>query len=315
MTFQALAATHNSALFMAGIVVLLLTATLIHTVLQKIHPQKNFDDLRLRTRSWWIMIAVLFAALLGGRTIAIVFFALLSYLALKEFMSIIPTRQVDRRAVFWAYLAIPFQYYWVADAWYAMFIVFIPVFMFLVIPTRLVLTGETQGFIKATATIHLGLMIAVFSISHLAYLIALRESTNPAGGNIGLVLYVLFLTQFNDVAQYVWGKTLGRHKISPRVSPNKTWEGFLGGVATTTTLGVVFAGFLTPMTALEGAMAGLLIGVGGFFGDLAMSAIKRDLRIKDTSALIPGHGGILDRIDSLVFSAPLFFHFIGYLYY
>lgn len=148
VTFETLTATHNSAVFMAGIVVLLLTATLIHTVLQKIHPQKNFDDLRLRTRSWWIMIAVLFAALLGGRTTAIVFFALLSYLALKEFMSIIPTRQVNRRAVFWAYLAIPFQYYWVADAWYAMFIVFIPVFMFLVIPTRLVLTGETQGFIK-----------------------------------------------------------------------------------------------------------------------------------------------------------------------
>jgi phosphatidate cytidylyltransferase len=300
---------------MGAVIATLLLATGVYRILAALRRERDYSELWLRIRSWWFMIGALFAAFLLGRSGTIVFVAILSYLALKEFFSLVPTRQVDRRAIFWAYLTIPAQYYWVGIAWYGMFIIFIPVYAFLFIPARLILTGETAGFIRAAGTLHWGVMLAVFALSHLAYLMALPEQQNPAGGGVGLMLYLLFLTQFNDVAQYVWGKTLGRHKIAPHVSPKKTWEGFLGGILTTTALGAALAAWLTPLSLQEGLYAGGLIAVAGFFGDLTLSAVKRDLQVKDTGDLIPGHGGILDRLDSLTFAAPLFFHYLYYLHY
>ena len=300
---------------MGIVIALLVIATLVYLILKTSRHERDYTELWLRIRSWWLMIGALFVAFALERTGTIVFVALLSYLALKEFFSIVPTRQVDRRAIFWGYLTIPFQYYWVDMGWYGMFIIFIPVYAFLFIPMRLLLTGETRGFIRAAGTLHWGVMLAVFSLSHLAYLLALPEHVNPAGGGVGLVLYLLFLTQFNDVAQYVWGKTLGRRKVAPNISPNKTWGGLIGGVLTTVALGAALATWLTPLSSLQGLLAGALIGVAGFFGDLTMSAVKRDLQIKDTSNLIPGHGGILDRLDSLTFTAPLFFHYLYYTHY
>jgi phosphatidate cytidylyltransferase len=158
-------------------------------------------------------------------------------------------------------------------------------------------------------------MTLVFGISHIAYLLVLPEASNPNAGGPGLVLFLVFLTQFNDVAQYLWGKTLGRHKIIPKVSPNKTWEGFLGAVATTTLLSLLLSGWLTPMSWRVAIAAGLLISIAGFVGDVTISALKRDIGLKDSGSMLPGHGGILDRIDSLTYTAPLFFHFIYYLYY
>jgi phosphatidate cytidylyltransferase len=130
-----------------------------------------------------------------------------------------------------------------------------------------------------------------------------------------MLLFLLVMTQFNDVAQYVWGKSFGKHKIVPKVSPNKTWQGFIGGTLTVTLSSYFLAPYLTPLTANQGLVAGLIIALSGFIGDLVVSSVKRDLRIKDTSQFIPGHGGILDRIDSLMFTAPLFFHYLYYLYY
>lgn len=225
-----------------------------------------------------------------------------------------PTRMADRRVIFWAYLSIPLQYYWISIGWYGMFIIFIPVYMFLYLPMMAVLVGETKGFIRSAGIIHWALMLTVFCVSHMAYLLAL-PSLNPMAGSIGMVLFLITLTQFNDVCQYVWGKSFGKHKIVPKVSPNKTWQGFLGGVATTVIASYFLAPYLTPLNAIQGIGAGLIIAISGFIGDLVMSSVKRDLRIKDTSQLIPGHGGILDRMDSLMFTTPLFFHFIYYLYY
>ncbi len=297
--------------FMLFILSLLVVATAIQVILGLKKPNL---ELRQRITSWWWIIGLLFLVFSIGTNTAIIFFGFISFLALKEFLSIVHIRQSDRSAIFWAYLAIPLQYYWVTIGWYGLFIIFIPVYLFLFLPLRMVLKGDTDGFIKSAGILQWAVMLNVFAISHIAFLLILPEK-NAMAGNIGLVLFLLFMTQFNDVSQYVWGKTLGRHKILPKVSPNKTWEGFIGGLITITLAAGFIAPYLTPMTMQQGFVAGLLISASGFIGDVVISSVKRDLQIKDCGNLLPGHGGILDRIDSLIYTSPLFFHYIYYLYY
>ncbi len=304
----------NSFYAMAAVLGLLITATIIRLGLAWKNPHQDYTELRQRIQSWWWMVMLLFVVLAASKNIAIVFFGFLSFLTLKEFLSIVGVRHADRRVIFWAYLAIPIQYYWVSMGWYGMFIIFIPVYVFLFLPMRMVLIGETKGFIRSAGLIHWAVMLTVFSISHIAYLLTLPVK-NPDAGAVGLVLFLLFMTQFNDVCQYVWGKMLGKHKIIPKVSPNKTWEGFLGGVSTITLCAGFAAPYLTPLSFNQGIIAGLIIGTSGFIGDVVISSVKRDLQIKDTGNFIPGHGGILDRVDSLLYTAPLFFHFVYYVAY
>lgn len=300
---------------LGGVFVILVAATLLVWLLGRLKPGLSLEEVKLRVRSWWVMVAVFTLAMVLSRNVSLVFFAFLSFLALKEYLSLIPTRRADRSVLFWAYAAIPCQYFLVGYEWYGMFIIFIPVYIFLLLPLRMVLIGEPQGFLRAAGTLHWGMMTMVFSLSHLAYLLVLPAEGNPQGGGGALVLYLVFLTQFNDVMQFVWGKTFGRHPVVPKVSPNKTWEGLLGAVATTVTLAVLLAPWLTPLNRLQAAAAGLIFSLGGFIGDVVISALKRDLGIKDSGTLLPGHGGILDRVDSLTYTAPLFFHFLYYLHY
>lgn len=305
----------NVAIALGGLFVILVLASAIVYVLKRHHPEKSFTELGNRVRSWWVMVAVFSLAMGLSRNLSLVFFAFISFLALKEYLSLIPTRRADRRVLFWAYLIIPAQYVWAGIEWYGMFIIFIPVYAFLFLPMRMVLIGETNEFLRAAGTLHWGLMTTVFSISHLAFLLVLPEANNPVGGGAGLVLFLVFLTEFNDVAQYVWGRLYGRSKIIPKVSPNKTWAGFVGGVGTTVVLATLLAPWLTPLSREHALIAGLLIGLSGFVGDVVVSAVKRDIGVKDSGNLLPGHGGILDRIDSLTYTAPLFFHFVRYLYF
>jgi phosphatidate cytidylyltransferase len=299
---------------LVGIVSLLVIASLTVFALGRLKPARDWTELRQRIRTWWIMGSVFAAALLLAREASLVFFAFVSFLALKEYISLIPTRRADRRLLLLAYLCVPLQYLWIWMRWYGMFIIFVPVYGFLFLPMRMVLIGETSGFLRAAGTLHWGLMTTVFCLSHVAFLLVVPQAMNPHGGGAGLVLYLVFLTQLNDVAQYLSGKTLGRRKALPTVSPGKTVEGLLGGVLTTLALAVLLAPYLTPLNRLQSVAAGLIIGLGGFIGDVVVSAVKRDLGIKDSGTLLPGHGGILDRIDSLTYTAPLFFHFIWYLY-
>lgn len=314
MTLNILHIPIHSLYAMLGVIGLLSIGSGVTLALSLKNPTRDYSELRLRIRSWWIMVAVLFLVLTLSQTAAIVFFGLLSFLALKEFLSIVPTRQADRRVIFWCYLAIPLQYYWVSMGWYGMFIIFIPVYVFLFLPLRMILSGENQGFIHSAGVLHWAVMLTVFAISHIAYLLTLPV-LNAAAGNIGLVLFLLLMTEFNDVCQYIWGKLLGKHKIIPKVSPNKTWEGFLGGFITSTAAAGYIAPFLTPLAFEQGLIAGALIALAGFVGDVVISAVKRDLHLKDSGSLIPGHGGILDRLDSLIYTAPLFFHFLYYVAY
>lgn len=299
--------TREVWLVLGGILGILIVASAASWYLHRKGPAGKYVELRQRVQSWWIMVGVFGVAIAIDRRLSIAFFALVSFLALKEYLSLIPTRRADRRVLFWAYLSIPVQYFWIFRGWYGMFIVFIPVWVLLLLSARMVLIGETKDFLRAVGTLQWGLMLMVFGISHQAYLLVL--------GGAGLVLYLVVLTQLNDVAQYIWGKLFGRHKITPAVSPKKTVEGLIGGILTTTVLAVLLAPLLTPLDRWDSVAAGFMISTGGFLGDITISALKRDLGVKDSGQLIPGHGGILDRIDSLTYTAPLFFHFLRFYYY
>lgn len=309
----------NPTLMMGAIIfTLLLIAQITVQALTISKPHQDWRELKLRIRSWWIMVGFFFFSLIIHPNASLFLFGFLSFMALKEYFSLIHTRLSDHRALLWSYLAIPIQYYWIYIEWRAMVMIFIPVYMFLLIPFRLILAGETQGIINAMARIQWGLIAFVYCISHVASLLTLPANDVVTGGGRSLVLYLVFLTEINDVAQYLWGKTLGgkifKEKIAPKVSPNKTWEGFLGGLFSTMTLAPCLS-FLTGFPLPYAIASGFIIGVGGFIGDLVMSAVKRDSGVKDSSQLIPGHGGMLDRIDSLAYTAPLFYHFTNYFFF
>ena len=283
-------------------------------LLRRAQPSRDFSELAARVKAWWIMAAVFFGAIAASARVSLVFFAFLSFWALKEYVTLLKTRPADHRALVWAFLAVPIQYFWVGLGWYGMFVVFIPVYMFLILPIRLVLAKQTAGFVASASQIQWGLMAFVFGLSHLGMLLALPAVGKPPANGRTLLLFLVVVTELSDVFQYVWGKTFGRHKILPSVSPNKTWEGFLGGIITTALISLLLR-FLTPFAVLETIGIALLITVAGFFGGAVMSAVKRDFGVKDFGELIPGHGGMLDRVDSLCYAAPVFFHCVRYFYY
>ncbi len=299
-----------------GLIVLavLVFSSVVAGLLRFLRPQSDFSELIARIKAWWIMAAVFFGAIAVSNRISLLFFGFLSFWALKEYITLLKTRPADHRALVWAFLAVPIQYIWVGMNWYGMFIIFIPVYMFLFLPIRLVLARETTGFVASASQIQWGLMAFVFGLSHLAMLLTLPAASNSSANGRTLLLFLVFVVEMSDVLQFVWGKTLGRHKILPTVSPNKTWEGFLGGIITTS-LASLLIRFLTPFTPWETIGVALLLTVAGFLGGAVMSAVKRDFGVKDFGGLIPGHGGMLDRVDSLCYAAPVFFHYLHYFHY
>lgn len=297
---------------LGGIFAVLMLATCVTYVLKKYRPQRNWLELQQRVHSWWVIICLFALAMLSPKWLALVFFGFISFLALKEYLTLAPTRRSDSMPLLWMYAAIPLQYLWVDMAWYGMFIIFIPVYVFLFLPARMVIAGDTKGFLHSASVMHWGMMTTVFALSHVAYLMTLPGADASAGAL--LVIFLVALTELNDIAQYLWGKSLGRIKVTPNVSPNKTLAGLLGGLFTTTLLAVIFGPLMTQMDHLHSLAAGLILAMSGFCGDVVMSAIKRDFGVKDSGKLLPGHGGILDRLDSLIYTAPLFFHFYYYFY-
>ena len=297
-----------------GIVIVLVVSTVITAVLKRRNPNKTLHEVDMRIRSWWVMFIIFTIAIVVHSTISLIFLALLCFLALKEYFSLIPFNRAHRLVMLWAYLAIPIQFLFIYFEQYGMFIIFIPVYMFLLIPIQAIFVGDTKNFLQSIASVQWGMMLMVFGLSHLAYLLVLPGKESSIVG-AGLVLFLVVLTQANDVAQFLWGKLLGKKKIVPKVSPNKTWAGFIGGIVTTTILAVILAPLLTPFSLPASIVSGLYIALMGFIGDVNISALKRDLAIKDTSSIIPGHGGILDRVDSLTYTAPLFLHFTRFFYF
>jgi len=270
-------------------------------------------NLNARIRAWWVMCVLFIAALAFGLTGAVILFALVSLLALREFITLTPTRRSDHEALFWCFFAIlPLQYYLVSIQWYGLFAILIPVYAFLFLPTRIALASDTTSFLERTSKIQWGIMICIYCVSHAPALLMLKIP-GYAGQNAKLLLFLAVVVQLSDVLQYVFGKLFGKHPIVPKLSPNKTVEGFFGGILSASLVGVLLWP-ITPFSPVAAGAIALVITLLGFMGGLCMSAIKRDRGIKDFGSLIEGHGGVLDRIDSLCFAAPIFFHIVRYFY-
>jgi phosphatidate cytidylyltransferase len=300
-----------------GVLAVLVVGTVVGAILTRtVKGEANravVENLNARTRSWWAMSAVFAATLIVGKAGSLLLFAFLSFLALREYITLMPTRRGDHRALVWSFFVVtPLQYVLIGVDWYGLAAILIPVFVFVLIPTRIAMAGDTTNFLERAAKIQFGLMICVYCLSYAPALLMLHIP-GYGGGAAKLLLFLVIVVQSSDVLQYVFGKLFGRRKIAPAVSPNKTWEGFFGGIAVATLLGTALW-WATPFTPLQAAGLSLVLTLMGFAGGLVMSAIKRDAGVKDFGTSIAGHGGILDRIDSICFAAPVFFHLVRYFF-
>ena len=274
-------------------------------------PHAVIDNLNARINAWWVMILIIFAAAALGFYGVIGLFFVISFMALREFLSLLYIRRGDHLALAACfYVILPLQYFLVAIDWFSMFTIFIPVYGFLFLPILSALLGDTAHFLDRSTKVQWALMISVFCISHIPAILTLYIE-GFEDKKLLLMIFLILVVQSSDVLQYVWGKLFGKHKIAPKLSPSKTVEGFVGGVVSASVLGGLLY-WLTPFNPVQAVLMSLLICLMGFLGGLVMSAMKRSMGVKDWGNMISGHGGMLDRMDSLCFAAPIFFHVVRY---
>jgi phosphatidate cytidylyltransferase len=308
-------ATQQSVALFVGVAAVLIAASVLGFVLERRYaaeaPNPTIANLNGRIKAWWWMVALIGLSFLAGKAGVIVLFALASLAALREFITLTPTRRGDHMALAVAFFVVlPLQYCLVWIDWYGLYSVFIPVYVFLLLPIVAALRQDTEDFMGRVAEVQWALMICVYCLSYVPALLGLRIS-GYEGRNLLLIAFLVLVVQSSDVLQYVWGKLIGRHPIAPLLSPSKTVEGFVGGVASATLLGAALW-WITPFSPWQAGVVALIINLMGFCGGLVMSAIKRDRGVKDWGWMIEGHGGVLDRLDSVVFAAPIFFHLTRY---
>lgn len=302
-----------------GVLGLLLVATGVGALLRRqissgLNPAL-VQDFNSRIRSWWIMCSVLATSFLLGEAATVTLFFFISFWALREFITLTPTRPGDHRALFWVFFIFtPAQYVLIGidnDRYnlYGLYSIMIPVYAFLFIPARSAFAGDHKRFLERAAKIQSGLMICVYCLSFAPALLSLelRNSSGVSSASARLLFFFILVDQMGDVLQYTWGKLVGRTVIAPGINQSRTWEGYFGGVASTTLLGTAMW-WATPFAPWQAAAMSLLISVMGFAGGMTMSAIKRDRGVEDYGTLVRGHSGVLDRIDSICFAAPVFFH-------
>jgi phosphatidate cytidylyltransferase len=304
---------------LAGVVVgLLIVATAIGQVLRRqgqlgLNPAA-VEAFNSRLQAWWI-ICCLLAVAFWSEELTIALFGFVSFWSLREFITLTPTRMGDHRALFWVFFFFtPLQYVllWL-DGWdgydtYGLYSILIPVFALLFIPLRIAIAGDPKRFLERVAKIQCGLLICVYCLSFAPALLYLHWTDTVYSERARLLFFFILLSLMSEALQFVWGRLYGRHVVAPEINATRTWEGLLGGTASTALVGMSLW-WATPYTQLwHVALVAMLTAVMSFGGAMTMSAIKRDRGVRDYGTLVQGHGGLLDRIDSICFAAPVFYH-------
>ncbi len=280
---------------------------------------------RQRVNAWWLMSAILAFSLAVHPIAIVVLFFFTSFWALREFITMAPTRRGDHRALFWALIVFtPLQYTLIGierivPGWdfYGLYSIVIPVYASIFVPARIAMAGDSKRFLERSAQITSGLLICVYALSHAPALLNLQLHTSSGekwtGSTAGLLCFFVLLTQLSEILQWTWGQVVGKRVIAAEISTSRTWEGFLGGTLSLGLVGAVLW-WVTPFTIWEAACMSMVIGAMGMFGGMTMSAIKRDRGVNDYGSLVLGHAGVLDRIDTLCFAAPVFYHLTRFFY-
>ena len=312
-------ALHDTAwlVLVAGVFAVLLVSSaagwILHRRVRDAAGRATVDNINARIRAWWVMAAVFVAATGMGVGGSVLLFSAISFLALREFVTLAPTKPADHRALVWSFFVVtPLQYALIGVGWYGLFSVLIPVYAAIFLAIRLVLEGDTERFLERAAAIQWGLVICVYFVSYGPALLTLRIPRYDHR-DASLLVFLVLVVEMSDVLQFVWGKTLGRTPLATSVSPHKTWEGLIGGVVCASALGTALW-WATPFSPAVAAAMAFAVTVAGATGGLIMSAIKRDRGVKDWGQMIRGHGGMLDRLDSVIFAAPVYFHLTRYWY-
>lgn len=270
-------------------------------------PKELRREILVRTGAWAVIVLVVVGPILLGAFWAILIFFVLAVAGYIEYARM--TGLFRESAVSWAVLiGIACAFFAVLDHWYGFFAALAPLGVLLIAAVAL-LRDHPNGYVQRVALGVLGYLLFAICLGHLAYF------SNSAYFRPILIL-VLASTAMNDIFAYTCGKLFGKRKLCLNTSPNKTVAGAVGA-AILTTIGIGLLGqplleFAPELGTLHLLAGGLMISICGQLGDLMLSAIKRDIGVKDTGVIIPGHGGLLDRLDSLLLTAPACFHFIGF---
>ena len=281
---------------------------------------------------WWMMAVIFAFSFVLHRIGVIVLFGLVSFWALREFITMTPTRRGDHRTLFWVFFIFtPLQYILIALGsnppgvlggnrgidYYDYYSIMIPVYASLFIPARAAFAGDYKRFLERSAKIQSGLLICVYSLSYAPAILDLKlvqtDGTLWDGSTVSVLIFLVLIAQLASVFERAWGKLAGRHVIAEKINASRTWEGFLGSMVTT---GIVAAAlsWATPFHWWEAGMLGAVVTVMACAGTMTMSAIKRDRGVTDTGTLVQGHAGVLDQIDNICFAAPVFYHFTRFFW-
>jgi len=295
---------------------ILIALTVLGEILRARQPAHEnnpmLDTYMTRVQSWWGMVAFIGVALLLGKPGVMVLFGFASFAALREFLTLTTKAQADHLSLALAFFVVlPLQYVFVGLGWTGLFTVFIPVYAFLFLPMVSALRGNPQRFLVRVAETQWALMIAVFSVSHVPVLMSL-DIAGYGDRSVLLIAFLVMVVQFGDLLDFYFGRRIGRTKIAPGLSP-KTWEGLLCGVLSAMIIGALLA-WITPFGVLGAALMAGVASLVGMFGNIVVAAIKRDRGVKDWSHLIPGQGGFVDQLDSVIFAAPIFYQLTKYFY-
>ncbi len=300
--------TNDILLLSIGVITLMVALTLVGEYLRGRLPvgETNpvVETFMQRVNSWWAIVVLLALAALLGEIALLLLFAFASFAALREFLTFSYKRKADHLSLALGFFAIlPLQYLFVGLGWTGLFAVFIPVYAFLLLPIVSALRGDSSRFLVRVAETQWALMICIFCISHIPALLTFEMAGDRS---VLLILFFVMVVQFGDLIEYYAGRRIGRRRIAPGLSP-KTVQGMVCGVLGAGIIGGLLA-WITPFGVIGAAGMAALASVTGMFGSLVFAAIKRDKGVKDWSHLIPGQGGFLDQLDSVIFAAPVFYH-------